>query len=106
MRFEQDESKPIVGFMPDHSDQVGLEEQEGINLFGEAVRGELWGRCGRLPISASITRAARPRTCPPDVEREEGGEVEAAKCIQHVKLQWVGLQLHMVVPEKLLPKPW
>ena len=29
MRFEQDESKPIVGFMPDHSDQVGLEEEGG-----------------------------------------------------------------------------
>ena len=73
MRFEQDESKPIVGFMPDHSDQVGLEGEEGINLFGEAVRGELWGRCGRLPISASITRPGRPRTCSPDVGREEGG---------------------------------
>ena len=47
--------------------------------MGEAVRGRggrgcgiLWGRCGRLPISASITRAARPATCAPDVKREEG----------------------------------
>ena len=47
--------------------------------MGEAVRGRggrgcgiLWGRCGRLPISASITRAARPATCTPDVKREEG----------------------------------
>ena len=47
--------------------------------MGEAVRGRggrgcgiLWGRCGRLPISASITRAARPCTCAPDVKREEG----------------------------------
>ena len=55
-------------------------------VLGDAVRGEVvaysGGRCGRLPISASITRAARQRTCTPDVGREEGEA--AAKCILHV----------------------